>query len=199
MDIKKEIERMRVKYYKKRLKDIKLPRPEWLTDRDELSAIYREKKELVTEGKIYYAHVVQANMLLFDPRAVKHDCPCDLIYTTSPEADANPWILQALAHKLFSYKDKDPETVPEEWREIARVITDEYDRGQFSFTIRGQEGPMDVYFLPAMIYRSYIPRKTLYGSLLPILALPGKCSSVLVLPEKYWGKDYKKAWENKEL
>lgn len=199
LDLKKELEKMRVKYAKKHLKDIDLPRPEWMKPEDDLNAVFSEKKELLADGRVYYAQVVQANELLFQRQHTKRNCPALFLYTTDSATNAAPYALKLLAHRLFSYKDKDLSTVPEEWREAARIITDEYDRSQLSLTLRGENGPVEVFFVTAMVFRQYIPKQTILGSIIPILAVPGKCKSVLPLPEKYWSRDFKKAWVNGEV
>ena len=199
IDFAKELERMRVNYLKKPLKDIKLERPSWMQPEDELNDVFREKHTLISEGRVYFAQVIQANQILFDRKQPKRNCPALLLYSTSDEMNANPFILGALAHKLFSYKDQDLETVPEEWREAARIISDEYERTGLVFTINTDSGPVDIYFVTVMIFRQYLPKNTLLGSTVPVFALPGKCRSILPLPEKYWGKDFKKAWIKGEI
>ena len=199
LDLKKELERMRVNYAKKHLKDIDLPKPDWMTPEHDLYAVFKEKKELLASGRVYYAYVVQANNLLFERKHAKLDCPALFIYTTDSSINAQPYALGALAHRLFSYKNKDLSTVPEEWREAARIITDEHDCTQLTLTLRSDNGPVDVRFIAAMVFRKYIPKQTLLGSLVPVLAAPDKCSSILPLPKKYWSRSFRKAWENREI
>ncbi len=198
LDLQKELETLRSRYYKRPLKDLKLRRPDWMGRHDGLFVVFSEKKTLLSSGQIYFAQVVQANAYLFD-RKRKEDCPALFLYTTDSAANADPTILNGLAHKLFSYKDMDPEDVPEEWREAARIITDEMDRSQFKCTVPGPDGPVEVMGVAVMVFREYLPEKTIIGRTIPILALPGQCDSVLIVPKKYWSKDFIKAWVNGEI
>jgi len=50
-----------------------------------------------------------------------------------------------------------------------------------------------------MVFREYLPEKTILGSTIPSLALPGQCEFVLILPCRYWGKEFTKAWVNGEV
>jgi len=193
LDFKKELETMRAKYAKKPLKGITLPLPRWLKSDDALCSVFRDKDRLVSEGKIYYAHIVQANNLLFR-KDNSYDCPAMIIYSPDDVMADKPFMLGALAHQLFSYKDKDPETVPEEWREIARVITDEFDRSTFEFDASAGGISAHMSMPGIIVFREHLPKKVLLGSILPILALPGESDAVLILPEKYWSKAFRKEW-----
>lgn len=198
LDLRKELETMRSKYIKKPLRDLKIKRPYWMGRHDGLYAVFSEKETLLSSGQIYFAQVVQANEFLFD-RTKKEDCPALFLYTTDPSANADPTMLKMLAHKLFGYKNMDPEEVPEEWREAARIITDEMDRSTMKFTVPGPDGPIEVLGVAVMVFREYLPEKTIIGRTIPILAIPDSCESVLILPKKYWSKDFIKAWVNGEI
>lgn len=199
MNLKKELEKMRKAYEKKRLADIKLRRPDWLTEDDMLYQIFREKQELLAEGTVYYAHIVQANMMLFDRKYSIHDCPADILFSTDDAVNEAPAILKTLAGMLYGFKDKDPETVPEQWREMAEFVTCEHGRDEFTFNVPGPKGPAQMMLLPLMVFRAYIPEKTLTGSLVPILAAPGRCKSVMILPEQYWTGAFRRAWVKHQL
>ena len=92
-----------------------------------------------------------------------------------------------------------PEDGTRRWREAARIITDELDRTTMKFTVPGPEGPIEVFGVSVMVFREYLPEKTIIGRTIPILALPDQCESVLVLPKKYWSKEFIRAWVNGEI
>ena len=198
MDFRKELELMRQNYAKKPLKHPYLPRPAWLHNDDPLSALWMEKKELISHGTVYYAYVVQANNMLFHvyPPA---DCPANLLWSSDEKISENPLFLRDLAGQLYAYKGRPAQDIPEEWREIARVITDEYDRSAFSFSVNGGDTPMQMYFIANMVFRNHIPCGLLRSSLLPVLAVLDQCRSVLILPKRYWSKEFKSAWVKKML
>ena len=194
MDYQKELEEMRARYADKPLFLKTLPCPEWLTPKDRLYSIYKEHTTLCTHGKIYYGCIVQANEILFRyfPQT---DHPGNLIYTTDPLAERNPWVLRQFASTLFYYKDKPEQDTPQELREIVAVIRDEMDRSSFSFRASSGDSPaMDMTFLALMIFRKHLPKRTLKGSIVPIIAAPEYCKSVMILPKKYWTKALIEDW-----
>lgn len=198
MDFKKELEAMRASYAQKPKKFLYLPRPAWINGGDPLSALWNEKKMLLAEGKVYYAYIVQANNMLFHVYPPM-DCPANLIWSADGAVDENPLLLRDLAEQLYAYKGQRPQDVPEEWRQIARALTDEYDRSAFSFTITPEDTAVNVRFLANMVFRNHIPCGVLRSSLLPVLAVPDKCRSILILPKKYWSKEFKAAWVKRQL
>ena len=193
MDFYAQLEQMRANYAANPKKNEFLMRPSWMGLGDELGVIYKEKKQLLTEGVVCYAAVVQANDILF--RWAFGDLPANLIYSTDEAVCRDPELLYKLAQQLFSYKDVPLEQVPESWREIARVITDERDRSSFAFRAMTTDGfAVNTYFNANMIFRKHLPGMVLRSGLLPVLACPGKCTSVLVLPKQYWTDEFKEAW-----
>lgn len=197
MVFKDEISLMNHRYDHKRMRNIHLSRPSWLRGQNALSAIYNEKKQLVQSGRVVYAYVIQANTMLFHALP-PIDCPASIVYSTDPYVLENPEILKLVAEKIYGYKNVDPEQVPEEWRELARITTDESDYADFRFSICFEGRYMDIHFLPVMVYRKLLPKKKLCGSLIPVLT-EYECRSVLILPKRYWSKGFKKAWVRKEL
>lgn len=197
MSFRDEINRMNQCYDDNRLHNIHLRKPSWLKGENALSAVYQEKKKLLQEGRVVYAYVIQANTMLFHAFPPV-DCPASIVYSTDGFVQENPGLLKAIAEKIYSYKGVDPEKVPEEWQEFARITTDENDYADFRFTICLEGRNIDIHFLPIMVHRKLLPKKKLCGSLLPVIA-DYECRSVLILPKKYWTKDFKKAWVRKEL
>lgn len=192
MDFQRELEEMRNRYRQHPMKNIRLPRPVWLTELDEVAAIYREKTELLRNGEIYYAHIVQANELLFR-RFPQVNCPGQIVYSTDELVAENPMRLQKVAEMLYSYKGK--KDVPEQWRKIADVLTDEHDDTPFTFQIPTYSGDtIETRFQAILFFRKLLPGRVLRGNLLPVIAAPDKCKSVLILPPKYWSHDFKKGW-----
>lgn len=183
-----ELMQMRENYREKPMKDIRLSRPIWLTSADPMSEIYSKKKVLLQQGDITYANIVQANTLLFHSLP-PYDYPAQIVYSTDPYIAENPRKLSDIAWKFYRYKSEAEDKIPPEWRDIARVIKDEYDRSDFSFSIDSVEYHM----IPVMIYRKLLPKRKLCGNLLPVLTVP-ECKQVLILPKKYWTQEFTEAW-----
>ena len=164
---------------------------------DPISQIFKEKKDLLKSGSVCYAHIVQANSILFNlfPHT---DHPAHIVYSTDPYIGENPDILEETANAIYQYKDVQLDLVPEEWRELARVVTDERDRSGFTLSTERNGHTVKIHFLPTMIFRKLLPRRKLCGSLLPIIASPD-CDTVMVLPKRYWTKEFRAAWIRGEI
>lgn len=192
MNFRETLAEMQAAYAGKRLQDIALNRPDWLTSADALSVIYQEKTTLLQRGEICYAHIVQANTILFKLFPHK-DCPAQIIYSTDPIVAEDPGILWRIAHDFYRYKNKPLNQIPEQWREIAKSITSERDRSGFTFSLESEAGRVKFHIISVMIFRKLLPGRVLRGSLLPVLTAPG-CRSALVLPKRYWTSEFKKLW-----
>ena len=189
---KEELLKMRENYKRNPLKDINLSRPIWLDDQDPMFEIYLKKSMLLQKGQIVYATIVQANSILYK-NFPPINAPAHIVYSTAPYFMENPTSLYDIACGIYEYKGQEIDTVPDEWKEVARVITDEYDRSDFTFYLNINEQSMEYRMIPTMIYRKLLPKRKLCGALFPVFVLP-ECKQVLILPKKYWTKEFKKAW-----
>ena len=192
MVLKEELYAMQERYGKKPLSYIDICVPEWLNPRDPIGRIFKDKYVLLKEGKIALAHIVQANEALFHFMPWK-DLPAQIVYSTDPLVVEQPEILSNMAKKLFSYKDQPEEIVPEEYRQIAKCITNEYDRTSFVIHTEHNGNPVSMQFLPVLIFKKFLPWGRLCGSFLPILASPNS-KAVLALPKQYWTKKFRREW-----
>lgn len=189
-----ELYQMRENYRNKPLRDINLSRPAWLSSSDPMYKVFYQKSKLLQHGEITYASIVQANSILFR-RFPSHDCPAHIFFSTDSFIAENPEVLFTIASKISTYKGQAEDQIPDEWKEVARVITDEYDRTGFTFSLELDIGSIEFHMIPTMIFRKLLPKSKLCGRLLPILTEPD-CKQILVLPRKYWTKEYTKAWVN---
>jgi hypothetical protein len=187
-----ELVQMRENYQRNPLKDIRLSYPAWMTRRDPMFEIYEKKAALLQQGQIVYACIVQANSLLFHTFPLK-DCPGQVLYSADPYLAEHPEFLYDASQRIFSYKGRNRLAVPEEWREVARVITNEYDHSDFTFSVKLDGIPVEYHMIPTMIYRKLLPKGKLCGNLLPVFTMPG-CKQVVILLKRYWTKAFKDAW-----
>lgn len=197
MYLKDELLIMRENYHKNPLKKIRLKRPSVLQDGHPLARLFQDQEKLLREGEVHYAHIVQANSNLFKffPRK---DFPAQFLYSTEPLVDELPMLLRETAHLFYQYKDKPLETVPESFRDIVRVIADEYDSSSYSFKVTSKGRVVEMFFIPTMIHRKLLPGGMLFGGFLPVLAHKD-CRSVMILPKKYWSREYKRFWFARKL
>ncbi len=193
MDFYKELCQMRLNYAKKPPANESLPMPQWMTPNDGLYSIYTEKNELVRTGQIYYAYIVQANSYLFS--LMPHfDLPASIIYSTEEAVAKNPVLLRNMGRYLYLLKDDPRQPPDEQFEEITRVIRDEYDRSSFKFRPLCADELGDMYFASLMVFRKHLPRRVLKGGIIPIIAAPEKCRAVMILPKRYWTRNFTKAW-----
>ena len=193
LDFYKELLQMRENYKENPLEDIKLGRPSWLDSSDPMSEIYSKKSLLLQHGEIVYAHIVQANTILFK-RFPPFNYPAQMVYSVEPYFMKHPEVLQDIAWGIYKYKGQELDMVPDEWKEVARVITDEYDRTDFTFELNVDGEPLAYNLIPTMIYRKLLSKGKLCGNLLPVLTV-SDCKQVMILPKKYWTKKFREVWE----
>ncbi len=192
MLLKEELNAMRERYDKKPLHNVEIYAPKWLNPRDPIGRVFKDKYVLLKEGKVALAYIVQANELLF--KFFPHgDYPAQIVYSTDPLVLENPYILSNMAMKLYSYKNKPEETIPDEYRKIAKCITNEYDRTSFVIHTEHEGQPVAIQLIPVLIFRKLLPLGRLSSGFLPVLASPNS-KTVLVLPKRYWSGRFRRIW-----
>ncbi len=198
MDFRKELYEMRERYNSSPLRYEPLPRPKWLTDKDKLSALYSDRSVLYQHGTVYYGCIVQANVALFGAQTVfpENDLPADVIYSTHEAAQSDPLLLKNFARMLYSYKTYEGGYVPQQLKEVADGLRDEYSRSSFDITPFEELGnSLPLSFRSIMVFRKHLPTRKLSCPIFPVLAAPDHCGSIIILPKKYWTKAFTKAWK----
>ncbi len=171
--------------------NIWLNRPEWLRPADRLNKIFTERGLLFESGKICYAALVQANDILFSYFPHK-DAPASFVYSFDPYFEEYPEDLLVVARMLFEYKYAPTTDIPEEYQKIAAVITNEYDRSSFEFEVNIGGVNRRITFGTTIVFRRHLAKGKLGSPLLPIISAPDKTDAFIILPKKYWTKNYKK-------
>ncbi len=192
---KGHIEAMRKYYRDYPVGNRTLPKPLWirLHKKDPLNAVYRDKDIIFEKGQIHYAYIIQANEMLFS-KGNNLDLPGVILYSSHPFADEYPGFLQMLGNEIAKYKGCPVEEIPEQFREPARIITDEVDRSCLDFTIDipDPEDPekmitdVDVHLCSVIFFHKDIPDHVLQSPFVPVIAAPGLSPAVIVLPGEYW-------------
>ena len=211
IDFRDELDKMRAAYHRHPLRFRRIPRPRWLTEEDGLAQVYRDRPLLYRHGEVYYAQLIQANMLLFSPG--KDDCPADILCTNHPAAEEEPRILAEMAHELYSYKNQPEEQIPPHYREAVRCITAETERLDLAYPAyvdhesgilsdtgevierEVQRFQLTVQLRSILVVRRELPGGVLRGKILPILAAPQHCRPVMLLPLRYWSPGFRRFYE----
>lgn len=198
MDFLRSLDEMNAALREGRVK-IKLPRPPSWAEGDPLSEVYHELPVLLSEGSVYYSGLVQANKLLFEQQVDQAGLvsAATIVYShnRSKSSAANPHYMTTFAHYLFTCKKKEPEEVQPWLADAVRTIRGETDRSKIILTADEDESyPMNLTMQSLMVFRQHLLKLRLGSAVIPIIAAPGKCSSVIILPCVYWNSEFKKYW-----
>lgn len=171
--------------------------PSWLKRQGNLllKTIYREQKVILSQGRLVWGVVVQANRQLFEPGDSAH--PAVVVYSLDPYFDSFRDDLKEIASRLFSLKERDLEEIRCQDKSLvplAQVIKDEFavlfnQLIPFSVTY-GRE----VYFTTVMVHREHLPAQYLVHNWFPLVVHPLKTRASLILPGKYWDDSLLKEW-----
>ncbi len=163
--------------------------PKWLTHRDPLIEVSRNQALLLREGRIVWAALVMANNLLFKPG--KEDCPALLVYSLDPRFESRPDELHDIARRIFELKNTEP--AEPELRALARLVTEESDRGM-GWRVPEALTDRDVRGSIFMVFRKHIPLGQMCGEFFPILVHPST-EAVMILPFEGWPAELLKSWK----
>lgn len=178
---------------------ISLPKPPRWAEGDATAKVYDELPMLLRDGQVYYSCVVQANRSLFENTVEANSLisAAMIIYNhnRAKTSIVNPEYMIPFAHYLFMCKKKDPSEIPDWLAETVNVIRGETDRSRIIITADGDESyPMNLTMQSVMVFRTHLPKMRLGGAVVPIVAAPEKCSSVLILPHWLWGSEFQEYW-----
>lgn len=161
--------------------------PGWVNSDDAISRIYLSHDQILRDGVVRWAAVVQANNSLYAPGT--ETSGAQVIYSPSGVAPLD--CLLATASRIFALKGTEPEH-PEE-RRLANMITDEYERALDWKVPTTLTDGFDVVTTICMIARPYVPGRMLAQGFFPILANPETMLALLV-PCEYWEKSFRDDW-----
>ncbi len=161
--------------------------PPWAAD-DKLRYLFDNAQALLSEGRVVWGAVVQANTALMQP-GPDAGAPGDILYDPRgrvPDAD-----LHAMALTVLSLKGRrfdQPELAA-----LAQYLTDETVR------VFGLELPAPISAYPLQVsstwfQRSHLPGGVLAQPLIPVLVSDAHPGAVLPLPAAFWPANLREAW-----
>ncbi len=165
----------------------KLRCPNWAR-RDPLVQVFRDHSILLEEGRVVWAHIIQANSQLFG--SGERGCPGEIVY--DPAGAKGPRELAKVAGQMFSLKGTTP--YDPALREVADYLSDELTR------VFGRKVPRALSNEPLLYSTIYFTRRHLpHGRLclpyFPIL-ISDRCEgSTMVLPARWWPKELLELWD----
>ncbi|MYT69663.1 MULTISPECIES: hypothetical protein [unclassified Streptomyces] len=162
---------------------LRIPRSGWAWLGDPLGQILEVQDLLLTEGRLVWGAVVQANNELFE-RGWR-DRPAAVIYSPDTAVfDDNPELLLTIARKLYRLKETwqaDPEL-----HAFSRMLTSEVDRQMRMQVPRQLTGSADVYCTDIIVARRHLPGRVLNEPLVPLLIAPEHTAMTMMLPSRFW-------------
>jgi hypothetical protein len=162
---------------------LRIPRPVWLRRKDPLAEILRAQDLLLTEGRLVWGAIVQANTLLFKPGWQNH--PAAVVY--SPDTalfDDNPDLLLDIARKL--YRVKGTQQADPELAAFSRMLASERDREMRMEVPRSLTGSAAVHCTDIIVARRHLPGRVLSERVFPLLIAPERTAMTMMLPSRFW-------------
>ena len=168
----------------KRLTYLRIPKPLWLraNPSDKLKTLFDHVDDLYSNGVVVWAHVVQANQLMF--QAGSENCPGEVVYSLLDPRSIELETLQDVAQSLFSLKGTSPDD-PNLFS-IADYLTNERIR-VFGLDVPSTISPQIPFKISTTFFvRKHLPGGKLSTPILPVIVSKNKPHVVLPLPQKYW-------------
>lgn len=161
--------------------------PKWMKD-DVLSEQMNQLPKLYKTGKVVWAHVVQANKMLWSSDQT-YSCPAEILYDPTGRTPVS--YLAEVAYELYALKNTVPDTDNIEILKYAKHITDEHTR-VLCFDIPNSITPLPLKSTSMFVWRLHLPNGILQSSF-PIL-ISDETAEVTVLPAKFWDQAYYDEW-----
>jgi hypothetical protein len=161
-----------------------VPRPSWLVEdrSDKLSILFDNLDRLWCEGVVVWAHVVQANQLIWRPGP--DNVPGELVYSLEDADRTELQLLGTVARRLYKLKGTSPDDPAE--ASIAKYISDEHIR------VFGHRVPTTICARPrcrmstTFFVRKHLPLGRLAEPFVPVVVLPEKPHVAMPLPGRFW-------------
>jgi hypothetical protein len=164
----------------------------------QLAYRYFEKKQLCAEGRITWAAVIQADSILFnleepiDSSAVFYVSGCEFY-------EKNPTVLFGLSKYIYDYKNNG-KTDKKDFAQLGEYLRDEeglllrHEAGEkrYHLNLEHKLSGNSAYFTSIFIVRENLYYRVLQNKLIPVLHLPEKCHTTMILPVEFWTEAYKK-------
>lgn len=182
--------RIRFSNFDKRYNRLCLPFFVWAKDK-RFQSQYRDQDILISQGEVVFAHIIQANTLLFQPGSMNH--PAAILFSRDRYFDDHLEELLELGHNMFDLKGQtldDPEL-----KKFAEVITDEMTALLNVKLPKKITGNREVYYTTIMLHRKHMPLGYLKTGWFPVLVLPDRTEACMFLPERYWDREMLELWK----
>ncbi|MFI8341868.1 hypothetical protein ACIF8W_17610 [Streptomyces sp. NPDC085639] len=162
---------------------LRIPRSDWVEREDPLAEILEAQDVLLTEGRLVWGAIVQANNDLF--ARGWHDLPAAVIYSPDTAVfGGSPDLLLDIARKLYRLKgthQHDPELAA-----FSRMLASEMDREMRLEVPRRLTGSVTVYCTDIIVARRHLPGRVLNEPIFLLLIAPEHTAMTMMLPSRFW-------------
>jgi tetratricopeptide (TPR) repeat protein len=173
------------------LADLRPYTPFWADAAEPLSRLFHHVDELLRDGRVVWAALVQANERLFQPK-FEFGAPGDVLY--DPQGRVEPASLVAVADLLFQAKVHGTEGIDDpQLARYAEHLRDERTR-QFGFAIAGRVLPYPLCASTTYFDQRQLPDGMLSQRCFPLLVSDSQPGLVLPLPQALWPEAFREAW-----
>jgi hypothetical protein len=166
---------------------------------------YIEKKRLCQEGILTWASMIQANEILFNLDDVTDTC--GVFYVSGCDYyEKNPSVLYQFAKYIYEFKSES-KTGQQSYLDFGKCLRDEegiYLRPTENekgchLNMRHKIGDDTAYFTSIFFVREHLHCRILVDKPIPVLHLPTKYYSTILLPAEFWTDEYKDFYINPQL
>ncbi len=166
-------------------------KPLWCGKKDDLYTFFGKKWEIFQSGIVVWAHLVQANLLLFKPG---HDnCPASAVFCPDENAETNIEHLRRVAKQLYELKGTTPQDP--KLREIAEMLTDEMIRTSGNQIPEEISGVTPIFESTVFVTRKHLPNpRYLKQSFFPLVVSPNPPFYNFPLPARFWSERLIENW-----
>lgn len=154
------------------------------------------QRSVFRHGKVVWAHVIQANNVLWDPPDPTHedngDAPGELVFSLDVGGRVTPVYLEPLAERLAQTRGQPLGDA--ELRRIGDYLDAETVR-VFGWNVPKQLSPqVPCYISTTMFLRKHLPNARLHHPFLPVVVSHKAPYFVMPLPERFWSTDLLTWW-----
>ena len=158
---------------------------------DGLLRILEDQDRLLSNGRVVWGHLVQANQILFDPDN-RFTCPANVVYSTDPFFDGRLSLLSSMARGLFARKGST--SAGREIQAFVDAVTDEMARVLRREMPHSYTGGRSVYFATCFIQPTHLPDGYLKRSSFPVIVSPEETPAMMLLPSRHWPPELVSQW-----
>lgn len=162
--------------------------PPWLRG-DKLEYLFDSTADLLRDGRVVWAALIQANNILFAPGGTRGGAPGEVLY--DPQGRTPPEDLAAVAQTVFSLKGRrmdDPALAY-----FSDYLADEMIR-VFGIDVPATIVPYPLKASTTYFDRRHLPDGRLAQRVLPVVISDSRPGAVMVLPLPLWPQHLREAW-----